>query len=401
MVIRRYYMEKLEKWRDKQVIKVVTGVRRCGKSTLLEQFRAALKQSGVEESQITSISFEKEEFEHLLEYHALHDYVTARLLPDKMNYIFLDEIQEVPDFQKAVDSLFARENTDIYLTGSNAKMLSGELATLLSGRYTEISMLPLSFAEYCELTGEDRRTAWNHYFSSGGFPYAAQIPDADIRRDYLNGIYHTVLVKDVMMRQKIQDMQLLESVIRFLFDNIGNMVSSKKIADSLTSYGRKTSSVTVENYAAALQEAFVLYKAERYDVQGKQNLRSLEKYYIVDVGLRRLLLSDRQKDIGHILENIVYLELLRRGYDVRIGKVGDLVIDFVASRDGRMLYYQVAASVLDPNTFAREIAPLKKVRDNYPKYIITMDELPMEEDGIQVCNVTDFLLENCESRRIE
>lgn len=393
MVQRTQYLEKLKKLRDKQIIKVVTGVRRCGKSTLLEQFRAYLVADGVDESQIIAINFEDVEYEHLLDYHALHSYITVRLSSDKMTYIFLDEIQAVPNYQKAVDSLFIRENTDIYITGSNAHMLSGELATLLSGRYVEIPILPLSFAEYCELSGEDKHTAWNKYFQNGGFPYAVQIPDDEIRHDYLNGIYNTVLLKDIVARKKVQDVQLLESVVRFLFDNIGNIVSSKKIADSLTSYGRKTTSVTAENYVNALMESFILYKAGRYDVQGKQHLKSLEKYYMVDVGLRRLLLGDRNRDIGHILENIVYLELIRRGYAVSIGKVGELEIDFVAERGGDKLYYQVAASVLDASTFDREIAPLKRVRDHYPKYIITLDELPINEDGIKVVNVLDFLME--------
>lgn len=392
MVERKQYLDKLKKLQDKQIIKVVTGVRRCGKSTLLMQFRNYLAQNGVDSIQMISINFEDVENEHLLEYHALHSYVTERLVPGKMTYIFLDEIQAVPDFQKAVDSLYIRENTDIYITGSNAYLLSGELATLLSGRYVEIPMLPLSFAEYFELAGTDRRTAWNDYFRNGGFPYAVQIPDEDIRRDYLDGIYNTVLLKDIVARRKVQDVQLLESVIKFLFDNIGNMVSSKKIADSLTSFSRKTTSVTAENYVNALMESFFLYKAGRYDVRGKQHLKSLEKYYIVDVGLRRLLLGDRSRDIGHILENIVYLELIRRGYSVSIGKIGELEIDFVAERGDDKAYYQVSASVLDPNTFDREITPLKRVKDNYPKYIITMDELPMNDEGIKVVNVIDFLL---------
>lgn len=393
MVQRKQYLEKLKKLQDKQIIKVVTGVRRCGKSTLLQQFREYLAMNGIDNAQMISINFEDVVSEHLLDYHILHSYVIERLVPGKMTYIFLDEIQSVPHFQKAVDSLYIRENTDIYITGSNAHLLSGELATLLSGRYVEIPMLPLSFAEYYELSGMDKRTAWNQYFRNGGFPYAVQIPDEDIRRDYLNGIYSTVLLKDIVARKKIQDVQLLESIVRFLFDNIGSMVSSKKIADSLTSFGRKTTSVTVENYVNALLESFILYKAGRYDVRGKQHLKSLEKYYIVDVGLRRLLLGDRHRDIGHILENIVYLELLRRGYTVSVGKVGELEIDFIAEKNGDKAYYQVSASVLDPNTFDREITPLKRVNDNYPKFIITMDELPMDEEGIKIINIIDFLLE--------
>lgn len=393
MVQRKQYLEKLKKMQDKQIIKVITGVRRCGKSTLFMQFREYLKECGIEETQIIAINFEDIAYEHLLDYKALYAYLLERLHPEKMTYIFLDEIQAVSEFQKAVDSLFIKDKVDIYITGSNAHMLSGELATLLSGRYIELQMLPLSFAEYYELVGGNSRDAWNVYFRNGGFPYTAQIEEQDILKDYLAGIYHTVLLKDIVARKKIQDVSLLESVIKFLFDNIGNIVSSKKIADSLTSFGRKTTSITVENYIKALMESFILYKANRYDIKGKQHLKSLEKYYLVDVGLRRLLIGDKNTDIGHILENIVYLELIRRGYAVSIGKVGDLEIDFVAESGDDRIYYQVSASVLDPNTFSREITPLKKIADHYPKYIISMDEISMSEDGIKQVNVVDFLLQ--------
>lgn len=369
------------------------GVRRCGKSTLLMQIKEHLRECGISDSQIISINFKDLSFEDLLDYKVLYRYVTDRLIPDQMTYIFLDEIQLVPDFPKAVDSLFIKENVDVYITGSKAHMLSGELATLLSGRYIEIQMLPLSFAEYYELIGGDRRDAWNSYFRNGGFPYTAQITDEDIRRDYLNGIYSTVLLKDIVARKKVQDVPLLEGVIKFLFGNVGNIVSSKKIADSLISYRRKTTSVTVENYIQALMESFILYKAGRYDVKGKQHLKSLEKYYLVDVGLRRLLLGDKNIDIGHILENIVYLELIRRGYRVNIRKVGDQEIDFITESGGDRIYYQVAARVLDSAIFVREIAPLKKVTDHYPKYIITMDEICMCEDGIRQMKVIKFLME--------
>ncbi len=394
MVSRYEYLEKLKKLKGMQVIKVVSGVRRCGKSTLLMQFREHLRESGMEEERIIALNFEDVANEALLDYRALYKYVTDRLVPGKMTYVFLDEIQAVPEFQKAVDSLFIKENVDVYITGSNACMLSGELATLLSGRYMEIRMLPLSFAEYCELVGGSRKEAWNAYFRNGGFPYAARISDSDIRNDYLSGIFNTVLLKDIVSRKRIQDVQLLESMVRFLFDNLGSMVSSKKISDSLTSYGRRTTSITVENYIQALMESFILYKAGRYDIRGKQHLKSLEKYYLVDVGLRRLILGDKNADIGHILENIVYLELLRRGYRVSIGKIGELEIDFVADRGENRVYYQVAASVLDPATFAREIAPLQKVNDHYPKFIISMDEISVNEDGIRQINIMDFLLES-------
>ncbi len=393
MVQRKQYMEKLKKMKDKKIIKVVTGIRRCGKSTLLLMYRDYLKECGVEDNQIISINFEDLANEPLLDYKKLHEYVIDRLFPGKMTYVFLDEIQNVSQFQKSVDSLFIKDDVDVYITGSNAQMLSGELATLLSGRYVEITMLPLSFAEYYEMVGGDKRDAWNRYFRNGGFPYTASIDEEDIRRDYLMGIYNTVLLKDVVARKRISDISLLESIIKFLFDNVGNIVSSKKIADTLTTYGRKTTSVTVENYIEGLTGAFILYKAGRYDIKGKQHLKSLEKYYLVDVGLRRMLLGDKNADIGHILENIVYLELLRRGNKVDIGKVDDKEIDFIATLGGDKIYYQVAASILDPSTYQREIAPLERVNDHYPKFIISMDELPMDDNGIKQVNILDFLLE--------
>lgn len=370
---------------------MITGFRRCGKSTLLLQFQEYLKECGTDDSQIISINFEKLEYEHLLNYKTLYKYISDRLCPDKTTYVFLDEIQLVGDYQKAVDSLFVRDNVDVYITGSNAKMLSGELATLLSGRYVEIEMIPLSFAEFYELVGGDKRDAWKRYFTNGGLPYTAYIDDEEILSDYLTGIYNTVLLKDVVERRKVQDVPLLKSVIKFLFDNIGNIVSSKKISDSLISNGRKTTSVTIENYIEDLSESYTIYKAGRYDINGKQHLKSLEKYYVVDVGLKKILIGKR--DIGHTLENIIYLELLRRGFSVSIGKVDNLEIDFIAEKNGEKQYFQVSASVLDPATFEREITPLLKINDNYPKFIITLDEISTDTDGIKQINAVDFLLE--------
>ena len=393
MVERQEYMQKLIQWKDRQVIKVVTGVRRCGKSTLLLMFREFLEKNGVDSKKCISINFEDLRYEELKDYHKLYVYIMEHVTEEGRYYIFLDEIQLVPDFQKAVDSLYLRENVDLYLTGSNAAMLSGELATMLSGRYVEIRMLPLSFREYYELVGGDRKEAFNAYYRKGGFPYAALLQEDAVRRDYLMGIYNTVLLKDIVERKRIADVPLLEGIIRFLADNIGNVVSVKKISDSLTSDGRKTTAMTVDGYVQALKDAFILYEANRYDVKGKQYLRSLEKYYLVDIGLRSLLLGERVRDVGRILENIVYLELLRRGYRVSVGKVDTLEVDFVAESGDERIYYQVSASVLDPATYDREFRPLKRIHDNYPKYVLSMDDLPMGEDGIRQMNIIDFLLE--------
>ena len=392
MVQRRQYMNKLIKMKDEKVIKVITGIRRCGKSTLLTLFQTYLKQTGVEDNQIISINFEDMNYEPLLNYQKLYEFISERLTAAKKSYVFLDEIQNVPKFQKVVDSLFIKDNVDVYITGSNAYLLSGDLATLLSGRYIEINMLPLSFSEYFEMKGGDKREAFVSYYKNGGFPQAAVITDDEIRSDYIRGIYNTVLLKDIVARKKISDVELLESVTRFLFDNIGNIVSSNKIADTLTSFGRKTTNITAENYVSALMDAFVLYKAPRYDIKGKQHLKSLEKYYAADISLRHLVLGNRDRDIGRILENIVYLELIRRGYTVQIGKVDETEIDFAAISGDKKIYYQVSASVMDPSTFEREFRPLLRIKDHYPKYVLTMDDLPAAQDGVEQVNIVDFLL---------
>ena len=392
MIQRKEYMDKLLQWKDRQIIKVITGVRRSGKSTLLHLFHEQLKQSGIADENCISINFEDIRFEHLLEYHKLYEYIVSKLATGRKNYIFLDEIQMVPDFQQAVNSLFLRNDVDIYLTGSNARMLSGELATLLSGRYVEIKLLPFSFREYYEMTGGDKRQAFLSYCRHGGFPYAVSLSD-DIWRDYISGIYSTVLLKDIATRKRVMDVPLLETVTRFLADNVGNIVSIKKIADTLSSDGRKTSTVTIDSYVEALKEAFMIYEVRRYDIKGKQHLRSLEKYYLVDLGFRSLLVGERSRDIGHILENIIYLELIRRGYAVSIGKLDRLKVDFVAERGDDRIYCQVATSVMNSDTYEREFAPLKKIKDNYPKYVLTLDDYPLGEDGILQKNIIQFLLD--------
>lgn len=393
MIRRDGYLRRLLLAKDTHTIKIVTGVRRCGKSTLLAQFQDELRASGIPNEQILSVRFDSMEAEALLDVHALYVYLENHLASNRRTYIFLDEVQLVPDFQRAVLSLFEQMDVDFYLTGSNAVLLSGELATLLSGRYLEIPMLPLSFAEYWSFRQGERDAAWQEYFQYGGFPYLAFLEDEAIRQDYLTGIYNTVLLKDVVTRRNTQNVMRLEDMVLFLMDSIGSLVSAKKIADTLTSSGRKTTSATVEQDLAALRDAYILYPCGRYDVQGKQHLKSLRKYYVVDLGLRRLLLGEKNRDIGHTLENIVYLELLRRGYRVSVGKIGNREIDFVAEKGGQRSYYQVAATVLDPNTFQRELLPLQEVRDNFPKHILTLDTMPIGEGGIDQRNVVDWLAE--------
>lgn len=396
MINRQEYLNQLTELKDKNIIKIVTGIRRCGKSTLLEMYQQWLMSMGIEPNQIISLNFEDFDNEPLLDPKALHDHIKARLLDKQMNYIFLDEVQLVSEFQRVIDSLYIKKNTDIYVTGSNAQILSGELATLLSGRYIEIEMLPLSFKEFVESTGSktELERKYNDYLTQSSFPYTRELGGKQKPiNDYLAGIYSTVILKDVMGRYKIADSMMLESVVRFVFDNIGNQLSTKKISDYMTSGGRKIDVKTVEKYLKGLMNSYIIYQANRYNVRGKSYLKTLEKYYIVDIALRNMLLGNKGADIGHILENVVYLELLRRGFDVYVGKFDGQEIDFVAMNDQGITYFQVAATVRDSKTFDREIAPFKRIADSHPKYILTLDNDPEANfDGVKRINVLDWLI---------
>lgn len=398
MIQRKEYLEKMISYREKQFIKVVTGVRRCGKSTLFLLYQDYLKQNGVEEEQIISINLEDLEYEDLLDYKALYQYIKARLCQERYTYIFIDEVQNCDKFEKAVDSLFLQENVDIYVTGSNAYMLSGELATLLSGRYVTIDMLPLSFREYCMANpGESNRQLFQDYLKYGSFPYVAVMEkNEDVIKSYIEGIYNTILIKDVAKREEITDIALLENIIKTVASSIGSPVSIKKISDTINSSGRKISVNTVERYMRALTDSYIFYKADRYDIKGKQYLKTLSKYYMVDTGIRNLLLAESASDLGHLLENIVYLELLRRGYRVNVGKLAEKEVDFVADTHDGLIYYQVSASVLEESTLKRELEPLKKIPDHYPKLLLTLDEIGAGADyeGIRQKNVLDWLTEN-------
>ncbi len=396
IINRQEYLDKLIALRDKQLVKVITGIRRCGKSTLMEIFQNYLKSNGVSNNNIISINFEDYDNYDLREPSKLYSYIKEKLSEKEMNYIFLDEIQHVEDFPRIVDSLYIKKNVDVYITGSNAYMLSSEIATLLSGRYVEIKMLPLSFKEYVESTGDTKELSRKYvdYIENSSFPYTLELRDTPKELyNYLEGIYNSIVVKDIANRRKITDTMMLESITRFLFDNIGNPMSTKKIADTMTSMGRKIDVKTVEKYVSALTESFVMYQAKRYNVKGKQYLKTLEKYYAVDIGLRYMLLGTRSTDVGHILENVVYLELIRRGYDVYVGKIDDLEVDFVAMDKNQIEYFQVAATVRDEKTLNRELLPLQKISDNYPKVILTLDDDPEADyDGIKRINVLDWLM---------
>lgn len=404
MVQRKEYLEKLIEWKDDDVIKVVTGIRRCGKSTLLMQYQAYLKSIGIEENQIIAVNFEELEYEELCDYKKLYAYIKDRLVADKITYIFLDEIQKVPSFEKVVDSLYVKPNIDIYITGSNAYMLSGDLATLLTGRYVEISMLPLSFSEYMQLSDKDKESAFADYIKYGGLPFVATMDRTDDKVDtYLEGIYNTVIVKDIEDRQKrqesnsdkrkINDIPLLKTIAKYLSSVIGSPVSLRGITNYLVSSGRKISANTVSNYVDALIESFIFYPAERFDIVGKQLLKANKKYYMVDLGIRNHILPRKYYDLGFSVENIVFFELLRRGCKVTIGKYQENEVDFVAEKRGEFTYIQVTADMVSESTFDREMKPLYAIQDNYEKIVLTLDKLTVGNyDGIKVVNVIDWLL---------
>lgn len=404
MVERKEYLEQLAQWKDEQVIKVITGIRRCGKSTLLLQYQTWLKANGVSAEQIVSVNFEELEYEELLDYRKLYEYLKNHLCVGKKTYIFLDEIQKVAAFEKVVDSLYIKPDIDIYITGSNAYMLSSDLATLLTGRYVEIKMLPLSFKEFLDITALDDEQGLAEYLRDGGLPYIAVMNRTSEKVEtYLEGIYNTVIVKDIEDRQarkesepskrKITDITLLKTIAKYLASVAGNPVSIRSITNYLTSNGRKLSPNTVSDYVDALIESFIFYPAERFDIVGKQLLKSNRKLYIVDLGLRNYILPRQNYDLGFSLENIVYFELLRRGYRVMIGKVGNAEVNFVAERKSTYSYIQVTADMTAKETFERELKPLSNVRDNYEKIVLTADRFtPGNYNGIQVKYLPDWLL---------
>ena len=395
MIERNEYLENLISFKDKNLIKVITGIRRCGKSTMFELYQSYLKENGVEEEQFITVNLEDGDYRGIRTSEKLYQYVESKLVKSNKNYVFLDEVQQVENFQEAVDWLYVKKNVDLYITGSNAFLLSGELATLLSGRYVEIKMLPLSFKEYISAYPGNTNTGalYMNYLQNSSFPGTLELARKQDIRVYLEGIYNTILLKDIVTRKKISDPSMLQSVVEFMFDNIGNMCSSTKIANAMTSSGRKISVPTVENYLSALCDSFILYKVGRYDIKGKQYLATGAKYYAADIGLRYFILGTKQADMGHILENIVYLELIRRGYEVHIGKVGDAEVDFIAIGAEGEEYYQVSQTVLEEQTLKRELSSLDAIKDHNPKYLLTMDYTPLTSyNGIKQVNVLEWLL---------
>ena len=398
LIQREQYLDFLRRHKDQDVIKVVSGVRRCGKSTLFELFKQELLASGVKPNQIISINFEDLEYEALQEYHALHEYIVERLIPDASVYVFLDEVQHVPQFEKVVGSLFIKPNVDIYITGSNAYFMSSDIATLLTGRYVQIEMLPLSFKEFHSAYSQQNLSdmeIYNLYIEHSSFPRLVRVEDDESIDEYLESILNTVVLKDIVTRLKITDVPLLLDIIKYLLANIGSLINPTKIANTLTSYGRKTDNKTVEKYLQGLKDGLLIYEVDRFDVKGKALLQRNAKYYVVDSAFRKFLLSRTDSDRGHILENIVYLELVRRGYHVYVGQLQNGEIDFVAKKPHQLEYYQVSYTVMEDATLRRELSPLEQLDDNYPKYLLTMDVLHKTDNhnGIEQKNVLDWLLE--------
>jgi predicted AAA+ superfamily ATPase len=410
LIARPDYLGKLKAFKDKHLIKIITGVRRCGKSTMFVLFQEYLKSLGVDDKQIQNINLEDANNEHFKDWKILHDHIQSLLIPSKKNYIFLDEIQNVPDFQKAVDSLFIKDNVDLYLTGSNAHLQSGEWATLLSGRFVKIQMFPLSFKEYINAYADKDKTQnqpaktldeqYETYITQSSFPQVFNFSfghydfETENVKVFLDGIYSSIVKKDIENRLNIRGQSRLDRIVKFLFSNIGSETSIKNIADYISSnLQTKTDSRTIEPYIDALLDSFIMYKATRYYIKGKEFLKTNAKYYFVDMGLRHFLLgSPIGEDRGHILENIVYLELLRQGYDVYYGKVNNLGVDFVAVKNGEPAYFQIAQSVLDSETLARELTSLEAIDDNYPKFLLTRDYETVSHNGIKQLNVLKWLL---------
>jgi predicted AAA+ superfamily ATPase len=392
MISRDVYLKTLIEFRDKQVIKVITGIRRCGKSVLLQQFHDHLVSSGVDPKKIILINFESLQYENIADYKNFYDYIRTKIQKGRY-YLLLDEIQVVERWEKAIASFQVDFDCDIYITGSNAFLLSSELATLIAGRYVEIHLFPLSFKEIVSQEKDNPQTLFRDYIKYGGFPGLLQFEKREeLARDYLDGIYNTVVVKDILSRNNFQNINLLKTILKFMVDNVGNMVSANNISDYLSSNGQRTHVDTVLNYLDAFENAYILYKAERYNLKGKRILRSPHKYYVVDSGIRNTLLGFRDLDIGRVLENIVYLELKRRGFDVRVGVDEQFEIDFIATRDDEKLYIQTALSLADEKVKNRELQGLLSIKDNYKKILLSMDfHINEEFEGISIQNIIDFL----------
>ena len=394
MIKRVEYLKKMNNFKEKELIKVITGLRRSGKSFLMEQFIDFLIENGTKASQIIKINFEEKENEEFLDKDRLYKYIAEKINGNKneYTYIFLDEIQKVKDFQVIIDSLYVKKNIDIYITGSNADLLSSELATLLTGRYVEIKMLPLSYKEYIDKKN-DSIELFNEYLNNGGLPYLLNLETSEMKYEYIIGLYNTILNNDIVKRHNEIDLTTFENILNFIIDNTSNIVSPNSIANTLNFYGKKVSYNTVEKYIRYMKECYLIYECSRYNILGKQNLKTLSKYYLVDLGFKKVSSIKNNANIGYNIENIVYIELLRRGNIVNVGKMNDSEVDFVVKKENEIEYYQVSTSLYDEKTKEREVNSLKLIKDNYKKTILTLDDYGIGNiDGINIVNLREWLL---------
>jgi uncharacterized protein len=399
MISREIYLQKLRELKDQRLIKVVTGIRRSGKSTLLEAFKEELIESGIAKRNIIFLNFEARENLHLTQWTTLYDEIEKTISSDKKYYVFLDEVQLVNDFEKLVNGLFIRKNIDLYVTGSNAYLLSSELATLLTGRYIAINIQPYSFAEYLLANQEEKNTdrLFRKYINTSSFPEAVTLAKSNesLVNEYLQSLYNTVIIKDIAQRYKLRNLYNLNRIISFVFDSVGSYISPTNIALALNKNSKKTiSHNTISRYLDFLTNSYVIYPAPRYNIKGKELLTTNQKYYMVDLGLKNITTTNKyDADLGHKLENVVYFELLRRGGKIYVGKNNDKEIDFVVQKpNNEREYYQVAFTVNDEKTFEREISAFRSIQDNFPKYLLTLDFDNTNIEGIQKINVIDWLL---------
>ena len=396
MINRKRYIDKLIQYRDNDFVKVITGVRRSGKSSLLALFKEYLIEQGVELSRIIEINYEKFMYDDLKDGQLLHDFIKDKVIDNERMYFLIDEVEELPEWAKVINSLRASFNADIYVTGSNSRMFLGEHLTYMSGRYIEIKILPLSFKEFLEFKSYNEEKAeehFNEYLRIGSFPAVSLANQEELVEAILSGLFDSIFTRDIILRGKIRDEGAFYKVAKFVFENIGNNTSANAIKNTMISQGHKITSDTVDNYLRLMCDAHLLYQCERYDIRGKERLKTNGKYYVVDTGLRNKLIGYRQGNIGHVIENIVYLQLLRLGYEVTVGKNLSHEVDFIAVKGSARLYFQVSLTVLDDSTYDREMNSLLKINDQYPKYLITMDKMDLSKDGIAHLNLFDLLLE--------
>lgn len=394
LINREKYLEKLVSYTDKNLIKVITGVRRCGKSFLLQLFRNSLMARGIPEDHIIYLNFEDLEYQDIQDTNALNSYLTQRVVDQSRYYILLDEVQFIENWERVVNSLRLKDHIDLTLTGSNASLLSSELATLLAGRYVQIEMFPLSFVEYLEFSDQvesDKEIAFNEYMQFGSFPTVVLNESKQLKTDFLRALYDSIIIKDIVTRHKVKDVETLHKVVRFLFDAIGNPLSIHKIVNTIKSSGGESSHEMIGNYLKYLEEAYVFYPIKRFDLKGKEILKTQGKYYGIDTGMRNLIVSPASANFGFVLENLVFLELKRRGYEVYIGKINEMEIDFYCRKLNEIFYIQVAQSLVEEQTRAREFKSLLSVSDNYPKIILSMDRIDFSSQGIENINVINFL----------